>query len=114
MSDKFDPTKPVRTRDGRKARIICTNRVGTVYDRPIIALLDFDTHEEVRTFTGTGRFRATHTSNDDLVNIPTTQWVNLDQEEVGRTVHNAFYYTSKEKADAHAGKTRIACVEIEV
>lgn len=32
----FDPTKPVQTRDGRKARIICTDAKGVL---PIIALV---------------------------------------------------------------------------
>ena len=35
---KFDPTKPVQTRDGREARIICTD-VERKGDWPIVALI---------------------------------------------------------------------------
>ena len=37
MNKPFDPLKPVQTRDGRKARIICTDRKMDGF--PILALI---------------------------------------------------------------------------
>lgn len=51
----FDPIKPVQTRDGRKARIICTDAKGSF---PIIALVTSldDNLEEVITYSGKGKY----------------------------------------------------------
>jgi hypothetical protein len=70
---KFDPTKPVQTRDGRKARIICTDRAfvsASGESWPIIALIS----------SGDGKEHAYYYQNDggaphlnaghSLVNIP--------------------------------------------
>lgn len=66
----FDPTKPVQTRDGRKARIICTDRKGTEY--PIIALVeDEDGEEGDYAFSATGSYwDSGEEMVDDLINIP--------------------------------------------
>jgi hypothetical protein len=68
----FDPTKPVQTRDGRKARIICTDRENVEY--PIVALIASAGGEEIAaTFTDDGRFYyAGREDDDDLVNVPET------------------------------------------
>lgn len=71
MTKKFDPTKPVQTRDGRKARIICTDVNHKFY--PIMALVqDFDGSEYAVSFTVDGC--ALHQGDDelpkDLVNTP--------------------------------------------
>lgn len=66
----FDPTKPVATRDGRKARIICTDRKDHAY--PIVGLImDADGNESENVFTTCGHYFS-HKDNDprDLVNIP--------------------------------------------
>ena len=48
----FNPEKPVRTRDGRKARIICTDAKG---DYPIIALVQEAFGQELaEAYTQTG------------------------------------------------------------
>lgn len=69
MTD-FDPTKPVQTRDGRKARIICTDAKG---EYPIVALITYeDGEEEPGMFYSNGAFiSGQHTlPSRDLVNIP--------------------------------------------
>lgn len=60
----FDPSKPVQTRDGHAARIICTDRKG---DRPIVALVDHDDCEFVicKNVDGTSLH-----CDSDLINIP--------------------------------------------
>lgn len=65
----FDPTKPVKTRDGRKARIVCTDRMG--YWGPILALVQIEVdREEAHNYRADGRLRSDKESHLDLVNIP--------------------------------------------
>jgi hypothetical protein len=65
---KFDPSKPVQTRDGRKARIICTDRI---CDMPILALVPTQHGKE---FECVWQYKADGTtgvnSDIDLINIP--------------------------------------------
>ena len=63
----FDPTKPVQTRNGLPARIICANVLG---DYPIIALILEDGEERAHTYTAHGSFFGVGSSKFDLVNIP--------------------------------------------
>ena len=70
----FDPTKPVRQRNGRPARIICTDRKNARY--PIMALLtDSQGNEVPVTRKIDGQFQ-THERETDLVNIP-ERWVHF-------------------------------------
>ena len=62
----FDPTKPVRTRDGRKARIICTDREA---EFPIVALIsDHSAVESVEAFRSNGLLHIRRESDGDLIN----------------------------------------------
>lgn len=72
---KFDPTKPVQTRDGRKARIICTD--AKIYaSRPIIYLIENESGEVWNTCDKDGK--AGYREND-LVNVPehVVRYVNI-------------------------------------
>ena len=108
---KFDPTKPVQTRDGRKARIIATDAVDPIY--PIVALVTQKAGEErPERYTSTGRY---YSDGDilrptDLVNVPEkhVRWVNVYPDRNCRTVYGARY-----GADAGASDDRIACIRIE-
>jgi hypothetical protein len=69
----FDLTKPVQTRDGRKARIICTDRKGDNYS--IIALVtsvyDGEEDEDTNMYTTEGLYWCDGQITDlDLINIP--------------------------------------------
>jgi len=67
MAD-FDPTKPVQTRDGSPARIVCTDRKG---GPPLIALVRGpERAERVCSFYPSGQVYTTHCSGPDLVNVP--------------------------------------------
>ena len=57
-----DPQMPVRTRDGRPARIICISQKDTEY--PIIALIDNGAYETVNSFSKNGE--AAIDQEDDL------------------------------------------------
>ena len=67
MTKPFDPTKPVQTRDGHKARIVCTDRKGTV---SIVALVERYSHENAVYYGSDGRLVGSKESRLDLVNIP--------------------------------------------
>lgn len=102
----FDPTKPVRTRDGKTARIITTTRKGDEY--PIVALVGGD--EEPLTFTSAGRFYANPAErpNDyDLVNVPeqTVRYLNLYQGGPGR------YHDTTNPALGYLDETRLGTVK---
>lgn len=74
----FDTTKPVQTRDGRKARIICVDRKS--HNRPIVALIsDADGVERSAYFTADGQWNSREQGSTDLVNISeeTSRWVNF-------------------------------------
>ena len=66
----FDPTKPVQTRDGRKARILCTDAKG---GQPIVALVTtFDNEAEhvVRFRSDGGCYSRGADPVHDLINVP--------------------------------------------
>lgn len=65
----FDATKPVQTRDGRPARIICTDRTN---NRPIVALIHSrqGTDEIAVSRYADGSMNPNYESGADLVNIP--------------------------------------------
>lgn len=66
---EFDPTKPVQTRDGRPARIICTDREHVTDN--IVALVSLDPRgEHVFEFRKDGHYLCNKEDVLDLVNIP--------------------------------------------
>ena len=79
MRTTFDPTKPVRTRHGRAARIICTDAKG---DYPIIALvvnID-DGTEFAYSYDGRGLYYSVgEECGADLINVPErkTEFLNM-------------------------------------
>src|SRR5690625_8008927 len=92
----FDPTKPVQTIDGRKARIICTDRrhsSGTT----IVALVESSAalpgEEEMRSYFAYGRQRHDVPGPHDLINVPDEHaiWLNAlhddDREIYKVSVH---------------------------
>ena len=110
MSKPFDPTKPVRTRDGRPARIICTDRRGPF---PIVALLKSYGGEEVRSYDQNGQFadRGPGVAND-LLNIPEKieGYVNVYRASTGGLIGTL--YSARAWADAATQPDRIACLKI--
>jgi hypothetical protein len=78
MTKPFDPTKPVQTRDGRKARIICTDRKWN--DKyPLVALVTSAAGEEyVVAYRTNGKYIFTDKDEDDLINIPEQAPIKLE------------------------------------
>jgi len=115
MSLILDPINPlqtrVQTRDGRPARIICTDRKYSVcgIDYPIIALIPFSVSGSEEGFYGY-RSNGSYTNHPDaldLINVPQKRagWINVYPSFEG--------FKSKEEADKYAGPHRSACIKIE-
>lgn len=71
-TQQFDPTKPVQTRDGRKARIICTNIKGMFPIAAVVAVGDKSEGVEQWCANGRKAFSSTEYNSNptDLINIP--------------------------------------------
>lgn len=96
MTKLFDPSKPVQTRDGRKARILCTDRKSHNGEK-IIALVDDGegAHETVLFYFYDGRYVKYREDHRDLMNVPDRKstWENVYTESCG-----GYAYSSKEIA----------------
>lgn len=114
MSKPFDPSKPVQTRDGRKARIIAAD----IFGRPhaLVALVNNGKMEETLTYFTDGRYYSSEDSPLDLVNIPekVERWINVNRSlatPTGTSV-GGIYFTEAE-ANRLAQLNRIACIKVE-
>ena len=86
MTDTITPEvgKTYLTRDGRKARCICTDKRNDHY--PVVCLVDANGSEAIEVYTADGRFRLRQTvSNYDLVSeaprVVTVESVRADERE---------------------------------
>ena len=113
----FDPTKPVQTRDGKKARIKATDLANPEY--PIVALVTDNTPgglEYPIIYTRDGfKYSTRKETQDDLINIPERikreVWINVYPE--GSSIDGGVSpYSQKSKADEYAHRERLACVRV--
>lgn len=71
MSGAFDPTKPVRTRDGRPARIVCSDVKSERGYTVVAVITDDDGYEITDTYQANGyAFSHGQQRDHDLVNVP--------------------------------------------
>lgn len=88
--------KPVCTRDGRKARIICFDRCS---NKPIVALVTTDDREYLTEYYCDGRISHNSVENNDLMMYPEKKegWVNVMEGTAGKVyVGNDIYRTEDE------------------
>ena len=97
-----NPSRKVVTRDGRRVRIICTDRE---CKRPIVALVrkydaTVDLAEEIITYTQDGRVMNIVSSDDDLFFAPEKKegWINLYRTKTSSQYVTSNLYNSEEKA----------------
>ena len=77
MNTNVNPTYTHRTRDGRLARIICTDFKNDKY--PVLALIDCDGEEDIERYTESLRYyNADSESADDLFEISPWDEVKVD------------------------------------
>lgn len=92
--------KPVCTRDGRKARIICFDAKG---DFPIVALVETNNIEEVYQYTNNGLFFHLESNDLEIVNdlmmLPEKKegWVNVYKNQIHNMLESA--------EEGHKGRT---------
>lgn len=107
--------KPVYTRDGRKARIICFDKQEGL---PIVALIetnkDGKISEEIALFYISGRAISVDIDSEyDLMMLPEKKerWVNVYKASVGHKVGGL--YSSKEEAEKQKEVDCVATIKIE-
>lgn len=102
--DKYlaNPSRKIVTRDGRKVRIICTDKRGA--DFPIVALVECENKEETCYYTKNGCWDFDTESANDLFFAPEKHegWINLYRSEGLESVYTANVYDSKDEAECAA------------
>ena len=106
-----DPSKKVVTRDGREVQIICTDHKDS---QPIIALVEINGKENIRTFYPNGRLTNTNEWYLDLFFAPIKRegWVNIYSEQEYRYPGENIFKT-KEEAIKYKDINFIATTKIE-
>ena len=99
-----NPTKKVITRDGRSARIVCTNRLDENY--PVLALVTEGCAEQCYSYTTFGKFDGHQTIDCelDLLFAPEKKsaWINLYKMN-SIISPGPRVYDTKEEAESAAG-----------
>ena len=112
-----NPERKVVTRDGRKVRIICTDRKGLDV-KPIVALITLPNCDEiVKCFWEDGIETAGSEDKNDLFFAVTkhTDYINLYRNEFGYFLGGGEYSTEEEAKTvaARAGDTYITTIKLE-
>lgn len=106
--------KPVCTRDGRKARIICFDAKG---EKPIIALIANGNSEDVNYYYITGKVRFLDKEDEnDLMMLPEKKegWINIYRNEKGEYWSGQMLFSTKKDAtDAHDHAQYVTTVKVE-
>ena len=100
--------KPVCTRDGRKARIVCFDAKG---DKPIIALIEMGVAETPNNYPIDGKAISTKETPCDLMMLPEKKegWVNVYK---GGLLDTKSYNTKKEAFDKASPEDYVDTVKI--
>ena len=103
--------KPVCTRDGRKARIICFDRD---WDMHIVALVSDPFGESVHYYLSNGKVDFDKQNDEDLMMLPEKKegWMNIYSNGYNHKV-GALIYNSKEEALNNKESNAIDTVKIE-
>lgn len=95
-----NPSRKLVTRDGRNARIICTDMKSTTY--PVVALIeDGSGYEHLNTFSKNGEYAVSESSRSDLFFAPEKHegWINL-YKDMGNRKYTGIYDTKAEAEDS--------------
>jgi len=98
----LDINKPVQTRDGRKARIIATDKKGNY---PIIALIDED--ETIISCTKKGNRFIKCENKMDLINVPKKRYLYINVYKNDLCVHKSQLEAQKNKDNDLVAKMKI-------
>lgn len=112
-----NPERKIVTREGHKARVICTDR--NVDDYIVIALVQDSLGENIYSYTKEGLLRCNTESPSDLFFAPErkTGWINVSriaQGNAGEITYTGAVYPTKEEAIAgYGGVGLLATIQIE-
>lgn len=112
-----NPERKIVTREGHKARVICTDR--NVDDYIVIALVQDSLGENIYSYTKEGLLRCNTESPSDLFFAPErkTGWINVSriaQGNSGEITYTGAVYPTKEEAIAgYSGVGLLATIQIE-
>ena len=102
----FDATKPVQTRDGKGARVLCTDAKAPY---PLVALIAHGNGEVARHYSSDGATMRNSKSvkplPDDLINIPKRRWAVLFMDGTYEQCKD------EDEARSYIGNSAIACIE---
>ena len=101
-----NPSRKVVTRDGRNARIICTDMKSTTY--PVVALIENGSgYEQLYTFSKNGEYAVNESSRSDLFFAPEKHegWINIYRNDDEDYYKGKIIYSSKEDAIKRGEKT---------
>lgn len=104
--------KPVCTKDGRKARIICFDRN---WEYPIVALIECENDEEmISACDKDGKARIYETQGTDLMMLPEKKegWVNLCKNNSGDTLAVGVF-PNREEAVSNCPPSYLCTIKIE-
>lgn len=112
-----NPSRQVVTREGQKARIVCTDRAG-LNAKPIVALITLPNGDEViKTFWNNGFETNTIEGENDLFFAPEKHegWINLYYFGVERTTDGDIVYDTEQdaKRNVHEYSNYIGTIKIE-
>ena len=112
-----NPNREVVTRDGRKVRIICTDKSG-LYTQPIVGLITLPRGDEiVKCFWEDGTEVRGEESRNDLFFAPEKHegWITIDKYPDGVRDTNGIIYNNKSDIPdmPPVGTHRIATIKIE-
>ena len=107
--------KPVCTRDGHKARIICFDKKGAY---PIVALVnDYNEEEYIKNYDEFGKKIIGRETGDDLMMLPKKKdrWVNIYRNEKGEYWSEQILFSTKKDATdfVHNHAQYVTTVKIE-
>ena len=110
-----NPSRKIITRDGKSARIICTNRSDENY--PVLALVNNEDYEMCYSYTIFGELYTNQNRGCelDLFFAPQKKekWVNVYEDSNGKNWLGENLYNTEKAAKADSSKSRVATVKIE-
>ena len=94
-----NPSRKIVTKEGRNARIICTDRADSIF--PIVALIESKWGESIIANTKDGKYFLNDASDCDLFFASEKHegWVNIFKGEDYHHIGDAFIYKSREEAE---------------
>lgn len=108
-----NPDKKIVTRDGRNARIRCTDVKRAYF--PILALVDNGVFEAPISYTKNGEYMMGEESCQDLFFAPEKYegWINIYRDNGTRDPRGGYIYNSKEEAKKEALPEVITTIKVE-